>query len=252
VVSRDDPASAEDADASTSQERRRIWLVPVIGAAIMVTAQMCAHFLHFPGVDWLVTAAAVVAVSIALAAGLTHEDLGLGRAGLRKGGRYALVIVVAVAIIVVVGVAIPPTRELFQNDAYRDLGHALLAAFIVIPFQTVLPEELFFRGVLLGSLRQLTTPVRALLIQAVLFGCWHVITSLGLTAGNAGLSDLFGHSVFAQAIGVAGAVGITAVSGVLFGWLRVRSDSLLAPIALHWAVNGIGAVGAALAWRFGG
>ena len=217
----------------------------------MLAAQMCAHFLHFPGVDWLVTVAAVLSVSLALSAGLTHEDLGLGRAGLRTGARFAMVIVLAVAVIVVIAVAIPPTRELFQNDAYRDLGHALLSAFVVIPFQTVLPEELFFRGVLFGSLRRLTTPMRALLIQAFLFGCWHVITSLGLTAGNAGLSDLFGHSVFAQAIGVVGAVAITAASGVLFGWLRVRSDSLLAPIALHWAVNGIGAVGAALAWRFG-
>ena len=80
----------------------------------MLTAQMCAHFLHFPGVEWLVTVAAVVAVSIALAAGLTHEDLGLGGAGLRSGGRYALVIVLAVVVVVVVGVAIPPTRELLS------------------------------------------------------------------------------------------------------------------------------------------
>ena len=88
----------------------------------MLAAQMCAHFLHFPGVDWLVTVAAVLSVSLALSAGLTHEDLGLGRAGLRTGARFALVIVLAVAVIVVIAVAIPPTRELFQNDAYRDLG----------------------------------------------------------------------------------------------------------------------------------
>lgn len=251
MVSRDDSISSANPRLPDSQQSRRLWLVPIVGAALMLTAQMCAHFLHLPGVEWLVTVAAVVAVSIALAAGLTHEDLGLGRAGLRSGGRYALVIVLAVVVVVVVGVAIPPTRELFQNDAYRDLGHALLAAFVVIPFQTVLPEELFFRGVLFGSLRRLTTPTRALLIQAVLFGCWHVITSLGLTAGNAGLSDLFGHSVFAQIIGVVLAVAVTSAAGVLLGWLRVRSDSLLAPIALHWAANGIGAVGAALAWRFG-
>jgi membrane protease YdiL (CAAX protease family) len=32
----------------------------------------------------------------------------------------------------------------------------------------------------------------------------------------------------------------TAAAGVLFCELRRRSGSLLAPIGLHWAVNGLG------------
>jgi membrane protease YdiL (CAAX protease family) len=30
-------------------------------------------------------------------------------------------------------------------------------------------------------------------------------------------------------------------------WLRLRSESLLAPVLAHWALNGLGAVFAALA-----
>ena len=32
-------------------------------------------------------------------------------------------------------------------------------------------------------------------------------------------------------------------------WLRRRTTSLLAPIALHWALNATGAIGAAVAWQ---
>ena len=32
-------------------------------------------------------------------------------------------------------------------------------------------------------------------------------------------------------------------------WLRKRSGSLIAPIALHWSLNGMGALAAALVWH---
>ena len=39
---------------------------------------------------------------------------------------------------------------------------------------------------------------------------------------------------------MAGTVLVTGVAGIGFCWLRIRSDSLLAPALLHWAVNGLG------------
>jgi membrane protease YdiL (CAAX protease family) len=35
----------------------------------------------------------------------------------------------------------------------------------------------------------------------------------------------------------------------VFTWLRSRSGSLIAPIALHWSLNGLGALAAALVWH---
>jgi len=38
-------------------------------------------------------------------------------------------------------------------------------------------------------------------------------------------------------------------AGFVFTWLRRRSGSLIAPIALHWSLNGLGALAAALVWH---
>jgi uncharacterized protein len=49
--------------------------------------------------------------------------------------------------------------------------------------------------------------------------------------------------------GVTLAVFATGVAGFVFSWLRRRSGSLIAPIALHWSLNGLGALAAALVWQ---
>ena len=43
--------------------------------------------------------------------------------------------------------------------------------------------------------------------------------------------------------------GVTAAAGFVFTSLRRRSGSLIAPIALHWSLNGMGALAAALVWQ---
>ncbi len=45
------------------------------------------------------------------------------------------------------------------------------------------------------------------------------------------------------------AVLATGAAGFVFSWLRRRSGSLIAPIALHWSLNGMGALAAALVWH---
>ena len=41
---------------------------------------------------------------------------------------------------------------------------------------------------------------------------------------------------------------VTTGAGVVFCWLRLRSGSLLAPIGLHWAVNGVGILASSVVW----
>ncbi|MGV9859991.1 CPBP family intramembrane glutamic endopeptidase [Gordonia sp. NPDC003425] len=242
-ASHDPPSAVVNARA-----RRRLWWALGVGGALMLGAEMVAHFEPVRGAGWAVLIAAVLAACIAIWAGLIAADLGLGRASLGRGLRYAAAIVLVVSAVVLIGVGLPWTRDLFLNDRYAQLGPAILAAAVIIPLQTVVPEEVFFRGVVLGSLCRLTTVRRAVLVQAVLFGLWHVVSSLDLTAGNAGLTAVLGHGTGAQLIGVVGAVVVTAVAGAVLAWLRLRSGSLLAPIALHWTLNGVGAIGSALAW----
>ena len=90
----------------------------------------------------------------------------------------------------------------------------------------------------------------ALFVGAFAFGLWHIASSRGLTGGNQGLSGVLGSGTFGQIAGIVGAVVATAVAGLVLSWLRHRSTSLIAPIALHWALNATGAVAAAAAWQF--
>ncbi|WP_235624305.1 CPBP family intramembrane glutamic endopeptidase, partial [Mycobacteroides abscessus] len=141
-------------------------------------------------------------------------------------------------------------RPMFLNSSYATtVSGALLASFVLIPLQTVIPEELAFRGVLHGTMARAWGFRGVAAVGSLLFGFWHIATSLGLTTGNVGLTRLLGVGLWAQIAGVAGAVVATAIAGFVFTWLRRRSGSLLAPIALHWSLNGMGVLAAVLVWH---
>jgi membrane protease YdiL (CAAX protease family) len=125
----------------------------------------------------------------------------------------------------------------------------LIASMVIIPLQTVIPEELAFRGVLHGTLNRAWGFRGVALAGSLLFGLWHVATSFGLTSSNVGFTRLFGGGIVGMAAGVTGAVLATGAAGFVFSWLRRRSGSLIAPIALHWSLNGLGALAAALVWH---
>lgn len=219
---------------------------------VMFAGEASMHFTHWTWSRWIVAAIAATAIGLALGSGLTADDLGLSRASLRCGAGWAAIIVAAVVAVIAAGLAVPPVRELFRNEAYSSLSWALLSAVVLIPLQTVLPEELLFRGILLGALARRYRARIAILLQALLFGLWHVVSSTGLAAGNEGIGDAVGRGTAGLLLGVLGAVAFTTLAGLLLGWLRLRTGSLLPSIALHWAANGAGAIAAALAWRTGG
>ena len=106
------------------------------------------------------------------------------------------------------------------------------------------PEELAFRGVLLGSALHLWPPWRASLATSVLFGLWHVAPTLRTMKGNAAISGASG-TLLGQGAVVLGAVAVTTAAGLVFCWLRLRSRSLLAPTLAHVATNGLALV---VAW----
>lgn len=203
----------------------------------------------FPGSYVVVnTGAAALLLAAARASGLSWAELGLSRrsvrAGLRWGGGAAALVVLGCAI----ALAIPPLRELLADDRVAGLGWADIAGRVLfrIPFGTVLWEEVAFRGVLFASLARLLPVRRAAVAGAVVFGLWHIRPTLsGLDA-----NDLVEGPV-ARAAAVLLACAGTAVAGLVFTWLRVRSGSLLAPALLHLATNSVGTLAAAAAHRLG-
>jgi len=214
--------------------------------AVLVGANLLNNWFA-PGayVPTCVVAAAVLLL-IARWDGLTRADLGLDRAALYRGLRWASVLVGAVLAVLLVGLALPATREAFEDEraAGLTLGQLLWRVLVRVPVGTVLLEEVAFRGVLWAMVRRRRGTAWATTVSSLLFGLWHVLPSRGLSQVNTAAAVL-GTGPAGRALSVAAGVVATTAAGVVLCELRRRSGSLLAPAALHWAVNGFGYV---MAW----
>ena len=136
----------------------------------------------------VVPAAAVGLLILVRSRGLGWAELGLGREHWKSGAGYALAAVVVVVSVIAIGALLPWTRPMFMNDNYATMSGALIASMIIIPLQTVIPEELAFRGVLHGALNRAWGFRGVAAAGSLLFGLWHIATSLGLTSSNVGFT----------------------------------------------------------------
>jgi len=179
-------------------------------------------------------------VGIALLAGaslrgMTPVEVGTTRnravPGLRLGLGAGLGIATALGLLA----ALPATTRFFDdNRADVTLGGLLVEILVVIPLGTVLLEEIAFRGILLGLLGRSRDVRSAVLLSALAFGFWHIPPTLSSINGNAATS---GSSVVAAVGLVAGAGAAMMSAGAFLAYLRTRSGSLIAPIAVHTVTN---------------
>jgi membrane protease YdiL (CAAX protease family) len=89
-------------------------------------------------------------------------------------------------------------------------------------------EEFLFRGALQTRLRQLLGPGWAIVLQALVFGAWHL--GLGFTnTGHAGLAPALASVLVHQ-----------SVIGLALGVIFERTRNLLAPSVVHVLVNSLG------------
>jgi membrane protease YdiL (CAAX protease family) len=216
---------------------------------VLAISNLIAHFTTPWASVATVPAAAAMLLILVRSRGLGWTELGLSREHWKSGLGYALAAVAVVVSVIAVGALLPWTRPMFMNNNYATVSGALIASMIIIPLQTVIPEEVAFRGVLHGALNRAWGFRGVAAAGSLLFGLWHIATSLGLTSSNVGFSHLFGGGVLGTVAGVVLAVAATGAAGFVFTWLRRRSGSLIAPIALHWSLNGLGALAAALVWH---
>lgn len=195
-------------------------------------------------------AAAGLLTAFASSAGATRRDLGLDPGPTRAGWSLGWKVALPVAGAVLAGIAFPRTRELFTGDESmnRPVGDAVFDATVRIPFGTVIPEELIFRGALLGMLMRRHGPWKAAAISSALFGIWHVLPTLDSlqthTVGEAADTYAFGHG-----LATLGTAGLTAVAGMGFAWTRLSSGSVVAPMIAHLAINETATLGGRVAKR---
>lgn len=101
-------------------------------------------------------------------------------------------------------------------------------------------EEFLFRGILLGFLRQVTTPTLAIIFSAIFFSGVHFLNLPAVAAGDtsplwySGIS-LLGSvgSSFPPWPVFAWAFATLLAAGIILGWMTVRTGSLVAAIGLH-------------------
>jgi membrane protease YdiL (CAAX protease family) len=203
--------------------------------------------LHNIAVHRVLPAPADAALNLATAFGLTafaartgcsRADLGISAEDLRSGLHVGLCAAAVATGGVAVAAALPVTRGFFDDRRVIDVGRAEAVYHLTlrIPLATALAEELLFRGALLALLRRRRSPVVAVVWTSLLFGAWHVLPTLDHYQGNPA-SALVADVSRGRRLAVLTTMLSTTGAGGAFAWLRLRSNSVLAPVLAHAAVN---------------
>lgn len=220
--------------------------VLALAAVNVASNRLVPHAWYVP---FAVASAAMLLLIARRVDDLTWESLGLDRADVARGLRWGGVLAGSVLAVYLVGITLPATHDLFLDDRAKglSLGGALFAAFVRVPLGTVLLEEVAFRAVLPAALAMRLRVWQAVALSALAFGLWHVLPAMGLEHVNPVADDTVGK--LPEWVTVLGSVVSTALVGVWFWWLRWRSRSLLAPMALHWSTNAFAYLFAWWAWN---
>jgi membrane protease YdiL (CAAX protease family) len=190
--------------------------------------------------------AAVLLLVVGRASGLSWAEIGLASATWRRGLLWAVVSLGAVGAVYALMLVTP--LEVFLDDDRYDQGwaQAWVTALLIVPLGTVLWEEVAFRGVLWAQLRRRWTTQVATVSSSLLFGVWHALPALRFADANEAAGSVADPQT--ATIGtVVVTVLATAAGGAILCEVRRRSGSLVAPIGLHWAVNGLGVIAVAIA-----
>jgi uncharacterized protein len=217
---------------------------PGVGAEIAASAATLAYNVAIsrpiPGIGYVLANAGAAALSVSAARnlGVSWADMGMCPDRLRPGIRIGLTTALPAAAVVGLGAVVPATRGFFQDERARGGGtrHVLFETLVRIPLGTALPEEVIFRGSLLGLFTQRHSPAAATSMSSILFGLWHVLPTLRTLPLNPAGARVHGNPKRTGGA-VLAAVTSTALAGYGLAWLRFRSGSLAAPAVAHAALN---------------
>jgi membrane protease YdiL (CAAX protease family) len=191
-------------------------------------------------VSWVGVAKAVGTLLIVLAAarwsGMPWREMGIARAGSTRSALIGIAAGFALAILTVTALhfAARVTYRPVQGETVTAL---ILHAFVGVPLLTALPEELAFRGLLLGLAMRQLSPVKATALVSAVFVAWHLV----IQAQTLALTNLAGPWMLTLAWGAALA-GLFA-GGLGFAFLRLSTHNLAGAVTAHWlfvAVLGVG------------
>lgn len=180
-------------------------------------------------------------VGLARRSGVQADDVGLGRAEVRRGAGVGGASAAAVVAVMLALSAHDRTRHSFDDDRAGGAGRWILAWTLLgrIPLGTVVLEEVAFRGVLPALMRRAGGPAWvAVAAPSTLFGAWHVVPSMELWRSNAAVAASLPRTLGAT-------VAATALAGAGLQGVGAAGRHLLAPALVHAAANVTGFV---VAW----
>lgn len=174
--------------------------------------------------------------------GNSWTDMGLGLGYLAWGALWGAGCIAVVAIGYAAATTFRRGRDALHDERVAQLSvrRLVFSALIEVPFGTVLLEEIAFRAVLFAMLARRFGVLWAVVISAILFGLWHVLPSWGTHEQSAALGSVVGTGRRGNLLAVLLSVLTTTAAGVVFALLRLVSGSVIAPMGLHWATNGLG------------
>jgi membrane protease YdiL (CAAX protease family) len=188
------------------------------------------------------TAAGVSAVALgaARASGLSWDELGLAPSRARRSAAVGCVAAAPIVTALVAGSRHPAMRRFLADARVVELStsDAAYEMLVRIPVVTAATEELLFRSVLFGVSEQWLGTRRAVVWTSVVFGVWHVVPALHSHRHNAAAAGAVDGMGGPGAL-VAGTVAATAGAGLALCALRVRTNSIVAPMIVHAAINGV-------------
>ena len=197
-----------------------------------------------PGGSWHFVAAGAVLVAFSLvtarALGLDGAALGLRRDGALRGTAIGATLGVVIALAGVAAMRVVAPAVLGQPVVYEPLsrvgGDLTPHVAFFLPLGAVIPEEVAFRGTLLGGLLAKHDLRFAVTASAATFALWHGTVAV-FTVMNTTLP------VVLIIPAIAGALVILFIGGAVMAGLRVATGTLLASVAAHWAFNAIILIG---------
>src|SRR6266576_6107882 len=213
------------------------WRVAVI-ATILVVFGNAAGVAAGPNVvtfSWAATAQSAGTLLIVIVAfrwcGLTWAEAGIGRTNLLRSSLIGAGIGLGLAAVVLLALELGAqlgTPITYQPLRGAPISAVLTHAMVGLPLQTAIPEELAFRGLLLGLLMRKLTPLRAALVTSAIFVAWHVAVQVQTLALTNFTSP--GQIVLATSLAVAGLLA----GGLIFAFVRLRTHNLAGAVMAHW------------------
>lgn len=193
--------------------------------------------------EYVLAGAALAAVSLSAARALGLDASVLGGRGLVRGAAIGVALGATASIVGVAALRLVAPVVVGQGIDYAPLARVAgpdLAwhVAVLLPLAVVVPEEIAFRGVLLGAIARERGRRAAIVVSSASFALWHGAVVLGTVAATT-IGPLSPWSPVA----VAGAVAVVAAGGALFAWLRLATGTLATTIAAHWTFNAVVLVG---------